>query len=114
MNTAQGADDGVHVLELPDYADAVLEVADAIPPGMVLSYGDIAAVVGGGPRQVGQVMARYGSLTCWWRVIRADGTPPRCHEQRAAEHYRAEATPVKGAKVDMARARWPVPSRFGR
>lgn len=92
---------------LPDYASRVLEVVDTIPPGRVLSYGDVAELLeAGGPRQVGQVMARYGGSTCWWRVIRADGGLPPGHEDRALRHHRAEGTALRGARVDMARARW--------
>jgi len=101
--------------QLPDYADAVLEVADTIPAGQVLAYGDIAEILGeGGPRQVGAVMSRYGSLTRWWRVIRASGEPPPGLEDEAIEHYRAEGTPLVGGmltgrRVDMRRARWEGP-----
>ncbi|HUR04803.1 MAG TPA: MGMT family protein, partial [Nonomuraea sp.] len=39
------------------FAERVLDVVESIPPGMVMSYGDIAEYLGeGGPRQVGQVM----------------------------------------------------------
>ncbi|MCC3300064.1 MGMT family protein [Arthrobacter sp. zg-Y895] len=84
-----------------DYADAVLAVADLIPPGRVLSYGDIAELLdAGGPRQVGAVMSARGSEVCWWRVLRSSGQPPRCHEGRAWEHYRLEGTPVRGTADD--------------
>ena len=100
---------------LPDYAEAVLDVADAIPEGKVLAYGDIAEILGhGGPRQVGSVMSRYGSATTWWRVIRASGEPPPGLEDEALAHYRAEGTPLvggllEGRRVDMGRARWAGP-----
>ncbi|MCC3294869.1 MGMT family protein [Arthrobacter sp. zg-Y411] len=84
-----------------EYADAVLSVADLIPPGQVLSYGDIAELLGtGGPRQVGAVMSARGSEVCWWRVLRASGQPPRCHGGQAWEHYRREGTPVRGTADD--------------
>lgn len=74
---------------------AVLDVVDSIPAGQVLSYGDVAAILGSrGARVVGQVMARYGSDAPWWRVIRASGQPPIDHEERALPHYRAEGTPL--------------------
>lgn len=103
------------VPQLPEYADSVLEVVDQIPPGKVLAYGDVSEIVGrGGPRGVGSVMAHFGSMTHWWRVVRADGHPPRGHEDRARVHYREEATPLvrgqlAGNRVDMARARWEGP-----
>lgn len=96
---------------LDEYSAKVLDVVDAIPPGQVMSYGDIAEYVGsGGPRQVGKVLSSYGGAVAWWRVIHADGTPAPCHEGRALEHYLAEGTPLRSARppvrVDMRRARW--------
>ena len=98
--------------ELPDFAEAVLHVVDQIPEGMVLSYGDVAEMVGhGGPRQVGAVMSRYGSSVAWWRVIRANGEPADGLADEALAHWRSEGTAlVRGAldgrRVDMGRARW--------
>ena len=98
-----------------DFADAVLSVAALIPPGSVLSYGDIAELLGaGGPRQVGAVMSARGSEVCWWRVLRASGHPPKCHGGRAWEHYRSEGPPVRGTadadgagyRVLIGTARW--------
>lgn len=87
----------------------VLDVVNAIPPGRVLTYGDVAALVGyGGPRQVGKVMSQWGSLVPWWRVLRAGGAPPTGHEQRALKAYREEGTPLRpgGERVDLRLARW--------
>ncbi|WP_155060737.1 MGMT family protein [Streptomyces blattellae] len=101
---------------LPPYAERVLEVAELIPPGRVMTYGDVAEwLQEAGPRQVGRVMALYGGAVPWWRVIRADGVLLPGHELRALDHYRAEGTPLKEAgraaeghlpRVDMKRARW--------
>ncbi|WP_129840675.1 MGMT family protein [Streptomyces sp. RFCAC02] len=98
---------------LPDYADRVLTVVEHIPPGTVLTYGDVAEIVGqGGPRQVGAVMAAYGAAVAWWRVVRADGRLLPGHEHTALGHYRAEGTPLRDPRergdhprVDMRRAR---------
>lgn len=94
---------------LPSYAEDVLDVVDGIPPGMVMSYGDVAEYLdAGGPRQVGWVMAHYGGAVPWWRVIRADGSPPPHKLDVALGHYREEDTPMRagGDRVDMRRARW--------
>ena len=95
-----------------DYASRVLDVVDAIPAGCVLSYGDVAEVLGeGGPRQVGRVMALWGGGVAWWRVVHADGSLLAGHEQAALARYAAENTPLRqtGAggspRVDMKRAR---------
>ncbi|ALV46094.1 cysteine methyltransferase [Arthrobacter alpinus] len=101
------------------YLEAVLAVADLIPPARVLSYGDIAALLeSGGPRQVGAVMAAQGSAAPWWRVIRAGGQAPQGHERQALEHYRQEQTALRGDtaaswRVDMKAARWnPTEAEF--
>jgi alkylated DNA nucleotide flippase Atl1 len=103
--------------ELPDYVDRVLEVAERIPAGRVMSYGDGAEYLGeGGPRQVGRAMALYGGGVPWWRVVRADGVLLAGSELRALEHYREEGTPLRERggpaardhvpRLDMRRARW--------
>ncbi|MCF3102786.1 MGMT family protein [Streptomyces roseoverticillatus] len=102
--------------ELPEYAERVLEVAERIPPGRVMTYGDVAEWLGeGGPRQVGRVMALYGGAVPWWRVVRSDGVLLPGHELRALAHYREEGTPLREAgrsaeghvpRLAMARARW--------
>ncbi|WSI31722.1 MGMT family protein [Streptomyces sp. NBC_01341] len=109
--------------ELPAYAERVLDVADLIPPGRVMTYGDVAEWLGdGGPRQVGRVMALYGSAGPWWRVVRADGALLPGHELRALDHYREEGTPLRTAsrssdghlpRLDMRRARWDGTSAVG-
>lgn len=98
--------------ELPDLAAAVLDAVDRVPPGYVVTYGDIAAATRCGPRQVGAVMSAWGGAVAWWRVLRADGSPPRGHEREALRRYRAEGTPLTpgGSRVDLRRARWPLGS----
>ena len=74
-----------HADALPQYAERVLEVAELIPPGRVMTYGDVAEwLEEGGPRQVGRVMALYGGAVAWWRVVRADGALLPGHELRAS------------------------------
>ena len=90
-----------------DYAELVLSAVEHIPPGRVATYKDIAEIVGrGGPRQVGNVMAKFGGGVPWWRVVRADGRPARSLEERGLKLLRADQTPIKGDRVDMARARF--------
>jgi alkylated DNA nucleotide flippase Atl1 len=98
---------------LGDFAARVLDVAEAIPPGRVMSYGDIAEYLGeGGPRQVGRVMALWGGGVAGWRVIHADGSLLDGHEQAALARYGEEGTPMRpgaggaAGRVDMRRARW--------
>jgi len=97
---------------LGDYAGRVLDVVEAIPPGQVMSYGDVAEFLGaGGPRQVGRVMALWGGGVPWWRVVHADGSLLAGHERAALAHYDAEGTPLRRPgdggtpRIDMRRAR---------
>lgn len=102
----------------PEYAERVMEVAERIPPGRVMTYGDVAEWLageaehagapdgpegaegtatgrpGGGPRQVGRAMALYGGAVPWWRVVRADGVLLPGSEHRALARYREEGTPL--------------------
>ena len=98
--------------QVTDFADRVLDVVDAIPPGRVMSYGDIAEYLGqGGPRQVGRVLSLWGGGVAWWRVIHADGSFLPGHEREALTRYQQEGTPLRSAgegryRVDMRQARW--------
>lgn len=110
------SEESLPVHTLPDYAEHVLDLAERIPPGRVMTYGDMAEWLGeGGPRQVGRVMAHYGGTVPWWRVVRADGVLLPGHEREALDRYREEGTPLREAgraseghqpRIDMRRARW--------
>lgn len=68
----------------------VLRAVEAIPPGRVASYGDIAALMGGTPRQVGAVMRFYGANVAWWRVTDAAGVVPAHLRDEVRAHWAAE------------------------
>jgi alkylated DNA nucleotide flippase Atl1 len=91
-----------------EYVEAVLALAEQVPPGRVTTYGTIADALGvGGPRQVGQVMATHGGAVPWWRVVRADGSLPDRHRAEALAGYRAEGTPLRpSGRPDLAAAYW--------
>ncbi|HET9893605.1 MAG TPA: MGMT family protein [Streptosporangiaceae bacterium] len=99
---------------MTEFASKVLDVAESIPPGRVMSYGDVAEYLGlgGGPRQVGRVMALWGGAVPWWRVVHSDGRLLDGHEREALKHYRSEGTPLrlgadgKPSRLDMRKARW--------
>jgi alkylated DNA nucleotide flippase Atl1 len=100
---------------MDDYASRVLDVVDSIPPGAVMSYGDVAEFLGqGGPRQVGRVMALWGGGVAWWRVVHADGSLLAGHEREALAAYQSEDTPLRypaaggRPRIDMTRARRPA------
>ena len=104
-----------------DFIEQVMAMVEAIPPGRVMTYGDIAIVLTAraeragvgesyGPRMVGFVMSRFGSTMPWWRVIRAGGYPPRSLHAEAWPHYLEEGTPLAGDeesyRIDLRRARF--------
>jgi alkylated DNA nucleotide flippase Atl1 len=94
-----------------DFTEAVLAFVETVPPGRVVTYGQIAdhlAGVGhrGGARHVGRVMALEGAAVAWWRVVRADGTLPPHLVVDAQREWAREKTPVKRGRVDVAKAVW--------
>ncbi|PVG81330.1 cysteine methyltransferase [Nocardioides gansuensis] len=66
-------------------AELVLRAAEQVPRGRVASYGDVAGLVGTGPRHVGAIMSRLGSDVPWWRITNSYGDLPA--------HLRDEARP---------------------
>jgi methylated-DNA-protein-cysteine methyltransferase-like protein len=86
-----------------------LEIADNIPPGRVMSYGQIAAMMGRpqNARLIGKIMSmqdRYGSHPCHRVVNSAGRTVPGWTEQR--ELLEAEGVVFKeNGNVDMRRFR---------
>jgi alkylated DNA nucleotide flippase Atl1 len=95
-------------VEQEEYVERVLSIVERIPSGRVTTYGTIAEAVGvGGPRQVGRTMALYGGPVPWWRVVRADGGLPECHQRSARTYYLEEATPLRrSGLIDMRAAMW--------
>lgn len=76
------------------FDEAVLEVVSRIPAGRVMTYGSVAAALGSrASRAVGRVMAQRGDEAPWWRVVRAGGLAPQCHDAAARIRYDAEGTP---------------------
>ena len=89
------------------YARAVLDVVDRIPAGRVMTYGDVAELMGrGSPRTVGTVLSDHGREVPWQRVVQASGRPAEPHLQEALRLLAAEGCPLRGEKVDLVAARW--------
>ena len=87
-----------------EYVELVLRCVEQVPRGRVTTYGAVAEVVGalvggGGPRQVGSVMASYGGPVSWWRVVRADGRIVTAKASRQAALLRAEGVVVSDGRV---------------
>ncbi len=95
-----------------ELAEAVLALVERIPEGKVLSYGDVAELVGTrSARFVGQVMARDGGGVPWHRVVMASGAPAPHHgaEQLALLVDEGVWLTADRTRVDMSRARWDPP-----
>ena len=93
--------------ERADFAERVLAAVEAIPPGRVMTYGDVAEYAGiRSPRSVGRVLSMDGGSVPWHRVLKSDG---RCahhlyDEQR--QRLLAEGVRFTGDRVDLAQFRW--------
>ncbi len=93
--------------ELTEFARLVLDAVAEIPPGKVMTYGDVAEFVGrGSARTVGMVMAAHGSEVAWQRVVQASGRPAEPLVAEALQLLAAEGCPIRGDRVVMSRARW--------
>jgi methylated-DNA-protein-cysteine methyltransferase-like protein len=101
--------------ELPALYARIHLVVQQIPPGAVSSYGDVAAIVGGGcdARIVGQALGALGAHAAqvpWQRVVSRDGAiSTRGLQQRAlleAEGVRFD----RQDRVIMAAHRWAGPA----
>lgn len=100
-------DNDVSLHDVTPYARAVLDAVDRIPAGQVMSYGDVAELVGAGSaRSVGTVMSRHGAEVPWHRVLHADGSCAAHQADHQLALLREEDVPVRRGRVDMARARW--------
>ena len=75
--------------------ERVLRAVELVPRGKVVTYGDIAELVGIGPRLVGRIMSTWGSGVPWWRVVNASGDLPDVHLTRAHEEWVLEAIEIK-------------------
>lgn len=91
-----------------EVVDRVLSVVELIPEGQVVSYGDIAELTGCGPRQVGRILAVYGSAVCWWRVTNSRGDFPAIMRESVRPHWEREGiawkTNGRGCRVAHYRA----------
>ncbi|MDO5710728.1 MAG: MGMT family protein [Micrococcales bacterium] len=100
-------------LPLPSVRAIVLAIARLVPSGRIVSYGDIAELVGIGPRQVGRIISTHGEDDIpWWRVTNTHGDLPLHLHDEALARYREEGTAIKrsgrGAAIRTHRADLPA------
>ena len=94
------------------YAAEVLDIVAQIPAGKVLTYGDVAELIGrGSGRAVGAAMSRHGHEVAWHRVVLSSGHPNPAGPVEALRRLKADRTPIAvgGERVDLKAARWRGP-----
>lgn len=85
---------------MPDHPDAAPGPVDRVrlavslvPAGRVASYGNIGAITGVGPRQVGAIMRDHSEGLPWWRIVSHDGVLVPLAAARP--HWAAEGIDVR-------------------
>ena len=88
-------------------AHRILACVEAIPPGTVMTYGDVAEFVGTrSARIVGRVLAQDGGTVPWHRVLRADGTCAEHIHTEQRQRLLSEGVRFVGDRVDLRSHRW--------
>jgi methylated-DNA-protein-cysteine methyltransferase-like protein len=89
-----------------DQVEHVRALVAAIPPGRVVTYGDLAEAVGlSSPRIVGWIMRTDSSDLPWHRVIRASGRPAPHLATHQLELLRAEGVLSVDGKIPLRQVR---------
>jgi len=85
------------VTSFPERVAAVLR---ALAPGEVVSYGEVAAVVGspGAARAVGRVLRDLDDVP-WWRVVRGDGRLAAPDPVEQARRLSSEGVTIRRGRV---------------
>jgi methylated-DNA-protein-cysteine methyltransferase-like protein len=101
------------IVNVPGYNERVFEIVRRIPPGHVMTYGQLAEILGEGytARTIGFVMNKAGDGVPWHRVINAQGACstgrivlPQDKQQRMLEAEGVEFN-ARG-RCDLGRYRW--------
>lgn len=82
-------------------AERILEVVAALPVGVVVTYGEVAAEAGrpGAARRVGAVLREHGHGVAWWRVVTATGRLVPGAEIAHARRLEAEGVACSDGRV---------------
>jgi methylated-DNA-protein-cysteine methyltransferase-like protein len=83
------------------FDEAVASVLDALGPGDVVTYGEVATEAGypRAARAVGRFLAQSDGEHPWWRVVTATGRLVPGHEAEHARRLRAEGVEVRDGRI---------------
>lgn len=79
---------------MSDAAGRVVGVVRSIPPGTVMTYGDVAREAGTVARVVGRILHRVEYELPWWRVVNIEGRPYPGAIRQALAEFEREGTPA--------------------
>ncbi|MFA9430592.1 MGMT family protein [Egicoccus sp. AB-alg2] len=88
-------------VERSDFGAAVVAVVAGLPPGEVVTYGEVAAEAGrpGAARAVGRVLRDAEVPLPWWRVVTATGRLVPGLEEEHARRLAAEGVATRDGRV---------------
>jgi methylated-DNA-protein-cysteine methyltransferase related protein len=90
-----------------ELAARILACVEAIPPGRVMTYGDVAEFAGANtPRLVGHVLSVDSGSVPWHRVLKADGTFAAHLADEQRERLIAEGVFTERGRIPLAKYRW--------
>ncbi|WP_432558408.1 MGMT family protein [Granulicoccus sp. GXG6511] len=84
--------------------ERVLLAVELVPVGRVVSYGEVAELVGTSARRVGAVLKLHGGAVPWWRVTNAQGELPAPLLAEAKTHWSAEGIGIAASGRGCRRA----------
>jgi alkylated DNA nucleotide flippase Atl1 len=85
----------------PGFEDVVIAVVRSIPPGQVMSYGEVADEAGfpRAARAVGTILRTTTEDCPWWRVVGWDGRLRAPDTHRQAELLALEGIRIRGGRA---------------
>ena len=93
--------------ESEGFAERILACIESIPPGRVMTYGDVAELAGTrSARVVGRVLAQDDGSVPWHRVLRSDGSLAEHLYSEQRQRLLAEGVRFRGDRVELASFRW--------
>ncbi len=98
-----------------DFANRVLDIIRAVPPGQVVTYGQVAALAGypHRARQVGQALRNCAQDVPWHRVLGAGGSVRVDPPQKQLELLNGEGVLTQTGRISLKKYQWlPGPLNF--